>query len=211
MRALLLLVLLAAPARAWELQPSLWQERYFWDALLQGRDRLARQQSDPNLVPMLKGAAAQAAQQVANIQQIGAYVKTQHDNLRYAFAQDDPAPSLETIRANFETLAKGNDQIRQNLYYLTARCRMAATQSLPDPEIYQAALLLLGQVQQIQLSLNSLYLDSLAARNLVYENRWATDKFFRHQTDEMLRSSARVQDSVFAVYNAGYDLAMRSR
>lgn len=207
-----LLVLAAALASAWEVnQPALWMERFFWDALLQSRDRLARQQSDPNLVPMMKAVAQQVAQQVANLQQINEYVKTQKDNLDYAFQQDDPKPSLQTIQENFDTLAKGNDQVRQNLYFLTVRCRLASSQALPDQEIYNAALLILGQVQQLQLTLNSLYLDTLAVRNVVAENRWGTDKHFRHTTDELLRSAARIQDSTFSIYNAGYELAMRSR
>ena len=88
---------------------------------------------------------------------------------------------------------------------------MAATQALPDQEMYQAGLLILGQIQQLQLTLNSLYYDTLAARGLVDDNKWANDKFFTHQTEELMRSVVRIQDSVFAVYNAGYDLTMRCR
>jgi len=98
-----------------------------------------------------------------------------------------------------------------NLYFLTARCRMASSQALPDPELYQGGLLVLGQVQQLQLSLNALYLDTAAVRQLVAENDWATDRYFRHSSVELLRSVTRVQDSVFSVYNAGYEFAMRSR
>ena len=140
-----------------------------------------------------------------------AHVKAQQDNLRYAFAQPEPGPSLATIAANFDTLSKGNDQIRNNLYFLTARCRMASSQALPDPELYQAGLLALGQVQQLQLSLNSLYLGAVAARQLVLDNRWATDKDFRNRTEELLRSVVRMQDSVFSIYNSGYEFSMRSR
>lgn len=198
-------------AAAWTEGPLMWQESYFFDALLQARGKAARSQSDPQLMPVLRAVANQVAQQVVNIQQIDLYVKAQGDNLRYAFAQPDPEPSLETIKANFETLAKGNDQIRNNLYFLTARCRIAASQALPDPELYQGGLLVLGQLQQLQLALNSLYLNAAAARQLVAENRWATDKFFRHATDEFLRSVVRIQDSVFSVYNGGYEFSMRSR
>ena len=190
---------------------SLWQERYFWDGLLQARDRTARGQSDPAMVPTLKAIAGQVAQQVANLQQIGVYVKAQQDNLKFAFAQEDPGPSLATISANFETLTKGADQVRSNLYFLTARCRMASTQALPDPEMYQATLLILGQVQQLQLQLNALYLDAVEDRRIVNENSWGTDKNFKQQTELLMRSIVRVQDSVFSVYNAGYELAMRSR
>ncbi|MBI3553837.1 MAG: hypothetical protein HY077_15185 [Elusimicrobia bacterium] len=211
--ALVLALLSAAsPALAAEAAaPSLWQEMYLWDALLTARDRVARSQSDPAMIPVMKAIAGQVAQQVANLAQIDAYIKSQQDNLRYAFSQDDPGPSLETIGANFDTLAKGSDQIRNNLYFLTVRCRIASTQALPDPEMYQAALLILGQVQQLQLRLNSLYLDANDAHKLVGDNSWATDKTFRHRSDYLMRSVVRVQDSVFAVYNSGYELAMRSR
>lgn len=191
--------------------PALWQERYFFDALLTARDRMARQQSDPALLPVMKMIAAQVAQQVANTQQIGAYVKSQQDNLRYAFNQPDPAPSLATISANLDTLASGAGQIRHNLYYLTARCRIASTQALPDPEMYRAALVILGQVQQIQLQLNALYTDTMAVQALVNENHWAVDKFFNHKVAVLLRNVIRIQDSIFTVYNAGYELNIRSR
>lgn len=210
--ALAALLLLAAPARAvFEQAPTLWQERFFWDALLNARDRMARQQSDPMMIPVMKAVASQIAQQVANLGQIDQYVKAQGENLRYAYAQPDPGPSLATIGDNFSTLTVGSDQVRQNLYYLTARERMAATQALPDQEMYQAGLLILGQIQALQLTLNQLYYDALAARGTVYENKWANEKFFVHKTDELMRSVVRVQDSVFSVYNAGYDLTMRCR
>jgi hypothetical protein len=205
---------LAAPAAAWgasDQAPTLWQERYFWDALLPARDKLARQQSDPQMVPVMKAVALQIAQQVANLNQIDQYVKSQGDNLRYAYAQTDPQPSLDTIRDNFMTLTTGCDQVRQNLYYLTARERMASSQALPDPEMYKAGLLILGQIQQLQLTLNTLYYDTVAARGLVYQNSWANDKFFNSKTENLMFSVVRVQDSVFSVYNAGYDLTMRCR
>jgi hypothetical protein len=212
--SLLFAALLAAPAAAASVEtPSLWQERYFWDALLTSRDRLSRSQSDPQMIPVLKAIANQVAQQVANLQQIDTYVKAQQDNLRYAFAQNDPGSSLSTIGANFETLAKGADQIRGNLFFLTARCRMASTQALPDPEMYQATLVILGQVQQLQLQLNALYLDATSVKSLSSEpeHQWAVDKQFRHRTEILLKAVVRVQDSVFSVYNSGYELAMRSR
>lgn len=202
----------AAPAQGAEPEsPGLWQERYFFDALLSARDRISRGQSDPMMIPVLKAIAGQAAQQVANLQQVGSYVKTQQENLRYAFAEEDPRESLETIAANFETLTQGSDQVRNNLYYLTSRCRIASSQALPDPEMYDATLLILGQVQQLQLELNTLYLDTVEARRLVYDNQWAADNNFRVRTEALLRSVVRVQDAVFAVYNAGYELSMRCR
>ena len=202
----------AAPARALvDSPPTLWQERFFWDALLGARDKMARQQSDPMMVPVMKAIAGQIAQQVANLGQIDLYVKSQADNLRFAYTQADPKPRLETIRDNFTTLTTGCDQVRQNLYYLTARQRLASAQALPDPEMYQAALLILGQTQQLQLTLNSVYYDAVAVRGQVLDNKWANDKFFTHAAEELLRSVVRVQDSVFSVYNAGYELATRCR
>ncbi len=163
------------------------------------------------MIPVMKAIAGQIAQQVANLKQIDQYVKAQGDNLRYAYAQPDPHPSLATIADNFATLNIGCDQVRQNLYYLTARQRFAAAQALPDQEMYQAGLLILGQVQQLQLTLNTLYYDTLAARGVVYQNAWANDKFFTAKTENLMFSVVRVQDSVFAVYNSGYDLTMRCK
>ncbi len=205
------LALAAAVPAAADSSPVLWQEATFFDALLQARDRLARTESDPNMLPVLKAIAGQVAQQVLNLRQIDGYVKAQQDNLRYAFSQPDPKPSLKTIGANLETLAHGSDQIRSNLYFLTARERIASTQALPDTEMYQADLLILGQVQQLQLQLNALYLDSAAAQKIVQSNDWAVDKYFRHDVELLMRSVVRTQDSVFAIYNAGYELATRSR
>ena len=210
--SLLLAAAAVAPVRAMDAQaPTLWQERFFWDALIPARDKMARQQSDPMMIPVMKAIAGQVAQQVANLAQIHQYVKAQGDNLRYAYAQPDPQPSLDTISNNFDTLTTGADQVRQNLYYLTARQRLAQSQALPDQEMYQTGLLILGQVQQLQLTLNALYLDMTAVRNVVLDNKWANDRAFTHKTEELMRSVVRVQDSVFAVYNAGYELAMRCR
>lgn len=199
-----------ALAASW-IGARLWQEGFFWDALLHARDRAARQQADPQLIPVVKTIAGQVAQQVANLQQIHSYVKGQQDSLRYAFAQDDPAPSLMIIRNNFDTLAKGSEQIQNNLYYLTARERMAITQALPDPELTAAATQLIGQVQALQLGLNALYLDTVAVRQLVDTEPWATDEFFRYSADHLMKSVVHVQDSVFSVYNAAYELHVRSR
>jgi hypothetical protein len=184
---------------------------FFWDALITARDKMARQQSDPMMVPVMKAIAVQVAQQVANLGQIDQYMKAQGDNLRYAYEQEDPKPSLATIQDNFSTLTAGCDQIRQNLYYLTTRQRMAQSQALPDTDMYQTGLLILGQIQQLQLVLNALYVDALSTRAVVHENKWANDKYFRHKTEELLRSVVRVQDSIFSVYNAGYELVMRCR
>lgn len=191
--------------------PTLWQERFFWDALLPARDKSARQQSDPMMVPVMKAVAGQIAQQVANLGQIDQYVKAQGDNLRYAYDQPDPKPSLATVADNLSTLAAGCGQIRQNLYYLTARERMASSQALPDQEMYQAGLLILGQIQALQATMNQLYFDALAARAIVYDNKWANDKFFNHKTEDLMRSVVGIQDSLFTVHNAAYDLTIRCR
>src|SRR4051812_9296557 len=90
--ALAFLFLAAAPARAIDDPPALWQGRFFWDALTSARDKLARQQSDPMVIPVMKAIAGQIAQQVANLGQIDQYVKAQADNLRFAYAQPDPQP-----------------------------------------------------------------------------------------------------------------------
>ncbi|MBI4371610.1 MAG: hypothetical protein HY552_04865 [Elusimicrobia bacterium] len=202
----------AGPASAlFESAPALWQERFFWDALTSARDKMMRRQSDPVLIPMMKSVAGQVAQQTANVMQIGRYVKAQGGNLRYAYAQADPQPSLATISDNLRTLTAGCDQIRHNLYYLTARERLAQSQALPDQDMYRASLLILGQVQQLQLALNQLYYDAAGMRGQVAQNSWANTRFFAHRSDELLRSVVRIQDSVFAVYNAGYELAMRCR
>ena len=201
----------ASTAAAPDQAPTLWQERFFWDGLIGARDKMAGQQSDPMMVPVMKAIAGQIAQQVANLGQIDQYVKAQAENLRYAYAQNDPKPSLTTIEDNLTTLTAGCDQVRQNLYYLTSRQRFAASQALPDPEMYQAGLLILGQIQQLQLTLNSLYYDAQADRGLVNDNAWANEPFFTNRSEELMRSVVRAQDSVFSVYNAGYDLTMRCR
>lgn len=191
--------------------PSLWQERMFFDALLQARDRAARSQSDPMLLPVMKSIAGQAAQQSANLQQIHSFIKAQKDNLGYAFGSPEPEASLATIQENFETLSKGAEQVKNNLYFLTARCRIASGQALQDAEMNQASLLILGQIQQLQLDLNALYLDATEVRKQVHDNKWAVDKFFLHKTEELYRNIVRVQDSIFKVYNSALELNMRTK
>lgn len=201
----------ASAVTAKDADAQLYQEEMYWDALLPARSKEERSQSDPNLVPAMKSIALQIYLQATNLEQIRQYVASQQDNLRYAYLQPDPGPSLDTISDNFSTLSDGLNQIGSNLYYLTTRTRLAASQALPDKDIYQTALLILGQIQQIQLSLNKTYLDVIAARDLVDSNTWANSKFFRQRTSLLVSSTARIQDAVFAVYNSGYDLAMRSR
>ena len=70
---------------------------------------------------------------------------------------------------------------------------------------------ILGQVQQLQLTLNALYTDMNAVRGVAVENKWANDAGFSQKTEELMRSVVRVQDAVFTVYNAGYELTMRCR
>ena len=207
MRALALLALLAVPAAAGDADsPVLWQERYVWDALLQARDRAARVSADPKLLEVVKTIAYQAAQQTANLEQIRNYAKSQGENLRYAYAQEDPNPSLAVIQGNFQTLAKGAEQVRNNLYYLTARLRLCQTQALPDPKLVENSMLVIAQIQQIQLRLNDLYLDTSASHATVKGETWAGDDFFRFSSEHLLRAVVEVQDSVFTVYNAGYEL-----
>ncbi|TPW20281.1 MAG: hypothetical protein FD126_1843 [Elusimicrobia bacterium] len=198
----------AAPAD----EPAvLWQERYLWDGLLQARDRAARVSADPKLIEVVKAVAYQAAQQTANLEQIRNYAKSQGENFRYALAQEDPNPSLKVIEGNFQTLAKGSEQVRNNLYYLTSRLRLCQTQALPDPKLTEMAMLVIAQVQQIQLRLNDLYLDTAATHQQVKAETWAGDDFFRFSAEHLLRAVVETQDSVFTVYNAGYELYLLSQ
>ena len=219
MKALALL-LLAAFARAGDAAKSpppadepavLWQERFMWDGLLQARDRAARVSADPKLIEVVKAIAYQAAQQTANLEQIRNYAKSQGENFRYALAQEDPTPSLKVIEGNFQTLAKGSEQVRNNLYYLTARLRLCQTQALPDPKLTENAMLVIAQVQQIQLRLNDLYIDTAATHQQVKAEQWAGDDFFRFSSEHLLRAVVETQDSVFTVYNAGYELYLLSQ
>ncbi len=212
MRALALTLLLASPAAAGDLDNAvLWQERFSWDALIQARDRAARVSADPRLLEVVKTIAYQAAQQTANLEQIRNYAKAQGENLRYAFAQEDPAASLAVIQGNFATLAKGSEQVRNNLYYLTARLRLCQTQALPDSKLTENAMLVIAQIQQIQLRLNDLYLDTAASNAQVKQETWAGDDFFRFSSEHLLRAVVEVQDSVFTVYNSAFELYQLSQ
>lgn len=209
---LLLALVLGSPAGAAELgQARLWQERYMWDGLMQARDRAARVSADPRLVEVVKQIAYQVAQQTANLGQIHAFTKGQIDNLEYAFSQTDPEPSLLVIQNNFNTLSKGSEQIRNNLFFLTARLRMAATQALPDPNLTENAKLVIAQVQQVQLRLNALYADTAAVELKIRKETWMADEFFRYSGQHLLKTVVAVQDSVFAVYNASYELYILSK
>ena len=210
--SLLFLAAFASPARAAKAgEALLWQERFYWDGLLQARERAARQSADPALLEVVVSLAHQAAQQAANIQQIQTYVRSQLDNLRFAFSQEDPGPSLAVIQNNFTTLARGAEQIRNNLYYLTARARMAGTQALPDPKLSENSTLLIAQIQNIQLKLNALYADASAVQASAQGETWAVDEFFRFSAQSLLFAVISVQDSVFAVYNASYELYTLSK
>ncbi|MDE2293620.1 MAG: hypothetical protein KGL53_16175 [Elusimicrobia bacterium] len=189
----------------------LWQERYGWDGLLQARDRAARVSADPRLLAVVKAIAYQAAQQTANLAQIQTYAKAQSDNLRYAFAQEDPGPSLKIIQGNFRTLAKGAEQVRNNLYYLTVRLRICQTQALSDPKLTQMAMLDIAQIQQIQLRLNDLYLSAAAANQLVGQQTWGVTDFFRFASEHLLNTVIDMQDAVFSVYNAAFELYQLSQ
>ena len=143
--------------------------------------------------------------------QIQIYAKGQLDNLRYAFTQSDPGPSLKIIQNNFETLSKGTDKISNNLYYLTTRIRLCSSQALPDPKLTQKATVLIAQIQSVQLKLNTLYTDSAAVDEAVRAESWGVEDFFRFSATNLLRSVVSVQDSVFAVYNASYELYVLSK
>ncbi|MBI4386430.1 MAG: hypothetical protein HY551_03530 [Elusimicrobia bacterium] len=192
-------------------QTFLWQEHFLWDALMTARDRVARQTADPHLLPVVRAIAQQTAQQSANLQQIQFYAKAQQDNLRFAFNQTDPTPSLATIRSNLETLQKGVSQIRHNLYYLTARTRMASSQALPDPELMKTATLLINQIQASQMQLNSLYADAVAVQSQLATETWLRDKPLRYQADLLVRATANTQDAIFSIYNSSYELYLRSK
>jgi len=204
--------ILAAPASAAGLgETRLWQERYFWDGLIQARDRAARISADPRLIEVVKTIAYQAAQQGANLGQIRTYVTGQVDNLKFAFSQQDPRESLAVIQNNFKTLSKGAEQVRNNLYYLTTRVRMSSTQALPDPKLVENSKLVIAQIQQVQLQLNALYTDAAAVNHLVRNEPWAVDDFFRFSADHLLSTVVEVQDSVFTVYNATFELYLLAK
>jgi len=205
------LVIPSAAAAQGLLDVRLWQERYLFDGLLQARSKAARISADPALLKVVETVAHQAAQQAANLQQIQGYAKAQVDNLRYAFSQQVPGPSLDVIQDNLHTLSRGAEQVRNNLYYLTARARMACSQALPDPKLTEKSMLLIAQIQNIQLMLNALYTDSVAVNNAVSAQIWGVEDFFRFSSSHMLRSVAQVQDSVFSVYNASYELYLLSK
>ncbi|PCI37283.1 MAG: hypothetical protein COB53_07020 [Elusimicrobia bacterium] len=207
-----LFTLLGTPASAAELsQARLWQERYMWDGLMQARDRAARVSADPQLLEVVKQIAFQVAQQTANLGQIHAFTQGQVDNLEYAFSQKDPEPSLAVIQNNFNTLSKGSEQIRNNLFFLATRIRLCSTQALPDPKLTEKSKLVIAQVQQVQLRLNGLYSDTAAINQKIRQETWMADDFFRFSGQHLLKSVVTVQDSVFAIYNASYELFVLSK
>lgn len=214
MRAALLLLLLACalPASAGSFTDArLWQESFQWDALLQARDRSARVSADPALLDVVKTLAHQVAQQAVNLEQIQLYTKAQVENLKFAFAQQNPQASLLVIQNNFTTLSRGAEQIRNNLYYLTARTRLSSSQALPDPKLTEMAALLIAQIQNVQLKLNTLYLDSVSVASIVRKETWYADDFFRFSCEDLLTAVVSVQDSVYTVYNSAYELYLLSK
>ena len=190
---------------------QLWQESYYWDGLLEARSKNARISADANLIPVLKNVTQQMAQQVANLKQIENYTKIQQENLRFAFMQSEPDDSLATIQTNLETLAKGTAQIRSNLFYLAARCRMASSQALPDPELTTVSTSLIRQIQAAQLQLNSLYTDAAAVQAQVKARSVPRDKFLRYRSSLLLKSVLETQNSIFSIYNASYEIYLRSK
>ncbi len=195
----------AAPA------PLLWQEHYYFDALLEARDRQSRSESDPNLVPVLRSIAGEALQQAANVGQIDSYVKTQFGSLHYAFHQDDSDASLKIIGLNLSTLGQGMVQVKNNLAYLTVRSNIAFSQALPDPKIYQNALLILAEVKRLQLEVNSLYLDASSNDKVIKSHADEESPLFIYQSHFFIRSLYSLQGEVFALYNSAYDIALRAR
>ncbi len=191
--------------------PVLWQERYYFDALLQARDRQQREESDPEMIPVLKAIAGQAAQQGVNLKRLGLYVAAQKGNLRFAFAQKDPDPSLGVILSNLMTLTRGAGQIRNNLNYLSVRCRLASSQALSDPKMEQASLIILAEIRQLQLILNPVYLDAAAVEESASALSRPQDGYLRSSVGMLVQSLRRVQDSVYSVYNSARDLALRCR
>ena len=191
--------------------PVLWQERYYFDALLQARGRQEREESDPEMVPVLQAIAGQVAQQGLNLKRLGLYVAAQKGNVRFAFAQKNPDPSLKVILSNLMTLARGTGQIRNNLDYLAVRCRLASSQALSDPKMEKASLIILAEIRQLQLELNFVYLDSVAVQKAGWMLSRPKDKYLRSSVWMLVESMRRMQNSVYSVYDAARDLALRCR
>jgi hypothetical protein len=191
--------------------PLLWQERYYFDALIEARDRQSRSESDPNLVPVLRSIAGEVLQQAANVGQIDSYAKTQLGSLRYAFGQDHPNASLKIVGLNLSTLGQGMVQVKNNLAYLTVRSNIAFSQALPDPQIYQNSLLILAEIKRLQLEVNSLYLDSIADDKVIKSHQDDESPLFVYQSQFFIRSLYSLQGEVFSLYNSAYDIALRAR
>lgn len=192
----------------------LWQEDSLMDALISEggtHNRSRRETADPNLIPVLQNVTQQVAQQVLNLEQIEAYTKIQADNLQFAFHETDPETSLATIQSNLDTLSQGTSQIRNNLFYLAVRCRIAATQSLPDPELARTAAVMIHQVQAAQRQLNMLYADATALQNQINARTRHKQNFLRYNASILVYSIFHTQKSIFAVYNAAYEIYLRSK
>ncbi len=205
------LLFFSREALARQSAPLLWQERYYFDALIQARDRQSRSESDPSLIPVLRSIAGEVLQQAANIKQIDVYAKAQQGSLRYAFSQDDPDPSLKIVGINLSTLAQGTVQVENNLSYLGVRCRLASSQTLADPQIYRNALLVLAEVRRLQFALNELYSDTLDSEKIIQSHPENLPRPFRYQSRFFKGALSRLQSAIVSLYNAGYDLALRSR
>ena len=204
--------LLAPGASAAVVQsPVLWQERYYFDALLEARDRQQREESDPEMIPVLRAIAGQVAQQGLNLNRLGLYIAAQKGNVRFAFAQKDPDPSLKVILSNLMTLTRGAGQISNNLDYLAVRCRLASSQALSDPKMEQASLIILAEIRRLQLDLNSVYLNAVATQKAGWEFSRPKDKYLRSSVWMLVESMRRVQNSVYSVYDSARDLALRCR
>ena len=191
--------------------PLLWQERYYFDALLEARDRQSRSESDSNLVPVLRSIAGEVLQQAANVGQIDSYAKTQLGSLRYSFGQDHPSASLKIVGLNLSTLGQGMVQVKNNLAYLTVRSNIAFSQALPDSQIYQNSLLILAEIKRLQLEVNSLYLDAIADDKVIKSHQDDESPLFVYQSQFFIRSLYSLQGEVFSLYNSAYDIALRAR
>ena len=191
--------------------PTLWQERYFFDSLLAARSRQERTESDPQLLPVMRAVAAQIAQQAANLKRVDAYVAAQKGNVRFAFAQKNSDPSLQILIGNFQTLARGSGQIRNNLDYLAVRCRLASSQALSDPDMEKASLIILGQIRIFQMNLNALYENAEAVLQEIDAAARPKDWYLKRSAEMLVNNLRRLQNSVFSVYNSAHDLALRCR
>lgn len=191
----------------------LWQEETYWDGLMNEHvhSRAARMSADPNLIPVLETITQQVAQQVLNLQQVTAYTKIQQDNLQLAFAESDPSTSLTIIQENLDTLSEGTDRIQNNLRLLAVRCRTAASQVLPDPQLTKIVTILIQQIQIAQIQLKTLYADATAVQVAIDAKARPRQNFLRYRANLLVNSIYDTQNPISAVTNASYEIYLRSK